>query len=39
MSYSYGGEIFSGFYYNNLSETFISLKTEKDNKNLLILSE
>ena len=39
MSYSYGGTIYSGFYWNNPSETFISLKTENDNKNLLILSE
>ena len=39
MSFSYGGTIYSGFYWNNPSETFISLKTENGNKNLLILRE
>ena len=39
MSFSYGGTIFSGFYWNNPSETFISLKSTNEGKQLLFLSE
>ena len=39
MTYSYGGNIISGFYWNNPSETFISLKTDIDGKKLVFLSE
>ena len=39
MSFSYGGTIFSGFYWNNPSETFISLKTLNEEKRLIFLSE
>ena len=39
MSFSYGGTIFSGFYWNNPSETFISLKSTNEGKQLIFLSE
>ena len=39
MSFSYGGTIFSGFYWNNPSETFISLKSTNEGKQLIYLSE
>ena len=39
MSFSYGGTIFSGFYWNNPSETFISLKSGNEGKQLMFLSE
>ena len=39
MTYSYGGHIISGFYWNNPSETFISVKTNNEGKNLIFLSE
>jgi len=39
MSFSYGGTIFSGFYWNNPSETFISLKSTNEGKQLVFLSE
>ena len=39
MTYSYGGNIISGFYWNNPSETFISIKTNNEGKKLLFLSE
>ena len=39
MSFSYGGTIFSGFYWNNPSETFISLKSTNEGKRLIYLSE
>ena len=39
MTYSYGGNIISGFYWNNPSETFISLKSNNDGKKLVFLSE
>ena len=39
MTYSYGGNIISGFYWNNPSETFISIKTNNDGKNFVFLSE
>ncbi len=39
MTYSYGGNIISGFYWNNPSETFISLKSNNDGKRLIFLSE
>ena len=39
MSFSYGGTIYSGFYWNNPSETFISLKSSNEGKQLIFLSE
>ena len=39
MTYSYGGNIISGFYWNNPSETFISIKTNNEGKKLVFLSE
>ena len=39
MTYSYGGNFISGFYWNNPSETFISIKTKNEGKKLLFLSE
>ena len=32
MTYSYGGHIISGFYWNNPSETFISVKTNNEGR-------
>ena len=39
MTYSYGGSIISGFYWNNPSETFISIRTTNEGKKLVFLSE
>ena len=39
MTYSHGGSFISGFYWNNPSETFISIKTNNDGKQLIFLSE
>ena len=39
MSHSHGGEMISGFLWNNPSETFIGVKTTQEGKDVLILSE
>lgn len=39
MSHSHGGQITSGFIWNNPSETFIGIKTFPEGKNVLWLSE
>ena len=39
MSYSYGGNYISGFFWNNPSETFIYLKTNNDGKQTIFVSE
>lgn len=39
MSHSHGGEIISGFIWNNPSETFIGVKTVEEGKEVIFLSE